>query len=295
MEFTSLNKCPLCDSDKIGTFKKGTINTENISTDDFKITDSTYGSVWDFSKCSSCSFVFSNPRIDEKSLIEFYSELEDNEYTDEWEGREKNFRTIIKRLGKFEISGNKLLDIGAASGIFVRLAAENGYSAEGIEPSTQLAREAGEKFGIKIFEGTIDDYSSDGQFSVVTLLDLIEHVNDPAEFMDKVSPLVKKGGILVIVTPDIQSIPPKILRNRWWHYRTAHVNFFSLRSLAFLLERSGFIIEKKYRYAWNFSFYYVLTRLFPSLKKNKGLQKVLKRLNLKLQLFDSWEIYARKS
>ncbi len=295
MEFTSLNKCPLCDSDKIGIFKKGTINTENISTDDFKITDSTYGSVWDFSKCSSCSFVFSNPRIDEKSLIEFYSELEDNEYTDEWEGREKNFRTIIKRLGKLEVPGNKLLDIGAASGIFVRLAAENGYSAEGIEPSAQLAREAGEKFGIRIFEGTIDDYSSDGQFSVVTLLDLIEHVNDPAEFMDKVSPLVQKRGILVIVTPDIQSIPPKILRNRWWHYRTAHVNFFNLRSLSFLLERSGFIIEKKYRYVWNFSIYYILTRLFPSLKNRKGLQKVLKRLNLKLQLFDSWEIYARKS
>lgn len=295
MEFTSLNKCPLCGSDKIGTFKKGTINTEKISTDDFKITDSTYGSIWDFSKCSSCSFVFSNPVIDEGSLIDFYSELEDNEYSDEWEGREKNFRTIIKRLGKMEISGNNLLDIGAASGIFVKLAGENGYIAEGIEPSAQLVLEAKKKFGITIFEGTIDNYKTDNQFSIVTLLDLIEHVNDPAGFMRRISPLVKKGGLLVIVTPDIQSIPPKILRKRWWHYRTAHVNFFSLRSLIFLLEKNGFVIEKKYRYAWNFSFYYILTRLFPALKKRKGLQKLLKRLNLKLQLFDSWEIYARKN
>ncbi len=89
-------------------FKEGTINTETISAEDFKITDSTYGSIWDFSKCSSCSFVFSNPRIDEESLIEFYSKIEDKEYTDEWEGREKNFRTIIKRLKKMTINKSSL-------------------------------------------------------------------------------------------------------------------------------------------------------------------------------------------
>ncbi len=295
MEFTKLERCPLCRSEKIDVFKKGTINTETISAEDFKITDSTYGSVWDFSKCSSCSFVFSNPRMDEKSLIEFYSKIEDSEYTDEWEGREKNFRTIIKRLEKIETGGKMLLDIGAASGIFVKLAIEKGYNATGIEPSTQLVNEANEKFGVKIIKGTIEDFEAREQYDIVTLLDLIEHVNDPESFLKKVSPLIKKGGVLVIVTPDINSIATRLLGNRWWHYRTAHINFFNINSITYLLEKFGFVIEKKYRFAWNFTFFYLITRLMPSLKKKRGLQKTLKRLNLKLQLFDSWEIYARKS
>ncbi len=295
MEFTRLNRCPLCNSGDLEVFKKGTINTETINAEDFKITDSTYGSLWDFSKCNSCSFVFSNPRIDEKSLIEFYSHLEDKEYTDEWEGREKNFRTIIKRLKKMSINGNMLLDIGAASGIFVKLAAEQGYNAAGIEPSAQLVNEAKEKFGVDILKGTIEDFDPREQYDIITLLDLIEHVNDPASFLKKVSPLIRKGGVLVIVTPDINSFAAKLFGKRWWHYRTAHVNFFNLKSLTFLLEKLGFVIEKKKRFAWNFTFFYLITRIFPSIKGKKPLQKILKRLNLKLQLFDSWEIYARKS
>ena len=295
MEFTRLSNCPLCSSENISTYKKGTINPVKVNKEDFRITDSTYGSVWDFSSCSFCSFVFSNPMIDEKSLIGFYTELEDKEYSEEWEGREKNFRTIIKRLNKMPKPGNKLLDIGAASGIFVKLAEENEYSAEGIEPSSQLAREAKERFGVNIIEGTIDDYDAKTQFDIVSLLDLIEHVNDPSDFIRRVSPHVRKGGILVIVTPDIKSIPARIFKNKWWHYRTAHVNFFSLESLTYLMEKYGFVIEKKHRYAWNFSLFYIVSRLFPSVKKRKGLQLLLKRLNLRLQLFDSWEIYARKS
>jgi len=295
MKFTRLERCPLCNSGEINTFKKGTIDPENIRSEDFKITDSTYGSVWDFSQCGHCSFVFSNPRIDEKSLVEFYAGIEDSEYTDEWEGRGKNFGTILKRLGKMEGKLDRLLDIGAASGIFVKLALENGYKATGIEPSVQLVKEAKEKFGIGLIRGTVENYEAREQFDVVTLLDLIEHVNDPEEFLKKVSPLIRQGGILVIVTPDISSIPPKLMGNRWWHYRTAHVNFFNLKSLTYLLKKLGFSIEKKHRFAWNFTPFYLITRLIPSLKKRKGLQKLLKRLHLKLQFFDSWEIYARKN
>ncbi len=295
MEFTRLDRCPLCNSDDLKIFKEGTINTETISAEDFKITDSTYGSIWDFSKCSSCSFVFSNPRIDEESLIEFYSKIEDKEYTDEWEGREKNFKTIIKRLKKMNVQGSSLLDIGAASGIFVKLAREEGYNAVGIEPSAQLVNEAKEKFGVDIIKGTVEDFDAREQFDIVSLLDLIEHVNDPESFLKKVSPQIRKGGVLVIVTPDINSFAAKLFGNRWWHYRTAHVHFFNLKSLTYLLEKLGFVIEKKHRFAWNFTFFYLITRIFPSLKRKRALQKTLKRLNLKLQLFDSWEIYARKS
>lgn len=295
MNLTNLNKCPLCGSENIKVYRKGTIDPGKINSDNFRITDSSYGSLWNFSRCRKCTYVFSNPLIDEKSLIEFYSELEDNEYSDEWEGRAKNFLTIFRELEKISKPGNSLLDIGAASGIFVNLAKERGYDAEGIEPSGYLADEAEKKFNIKLFRGTIENFKTDKKYSVLTLLDIIEHLRDASSFMEKIVPFIDKKGILVIVTPDINSIPARIFGKKWWHYRIAHLNFFNLRSIEFLLKKSGFEIIKKRRYAWNFSFYYILSRIFPSLKEKKGLQKILKRLNLKLQLFDSWEIYARKN
>jgi hypothetical protein len=99
--------------------------------------------------------------------------------------------------------------------------------------------------------------------------------------------------MLVIVTPDIGSLAARLMGGRWWHYRAAHVNFFNRRCLERLLNAHGFEIALRKRFAWNFSAYYLLTRLLPFLK-GRALQGPLKKLHLQLHLFDSWEVYARK-
>lgn len=267
-----------------------------LQTDDFKITDSHYGSLWTFFSCSNCSFVFSNPYIPGEYITEFYAQLEDREYSEEAEGRAKNFKTLLKRL-KCLTPGNTLLDIGAASGIFLDLALQEGYDIEGIEPSEYLVKEAEKRYGIHLFKGTMENYiqSKPGKtFSIITLLDIIEHLVEPDDFMKKLDHLIEDNGFLVIVTPDINSLAARITGSRWWHFRIAHINFFNRESLEYLLQKHDYKIILKKRYVWNFSLFYLVTRIFPSLKYKRPLQKVLKRLHLKLPLFDSWEIYARK-
>lgn len=288
-------RCPICDSKKIAVFKRGTFTPEGISSDNFKITDSRYGSLWNFFSCKNCSFVFSNPYIPEEYIVKFYSELNDKEYSSEADGRSKNFRLIIKRLRKIEKPGNNLLDIGAASGIFLNIAYKEGYNISGIEPSDFLVKEAKKLYGINIFKGTINDFKTSENFSVITLLDILEHLVNPDKFISKIKDLIKQNGVLVIVTPDINSFTAKFFGKRWWHYRIAHINFFNLKSINILLKKYGFEIIKKKRYAWHFSSFYLITRIFPSLKNKKTLQKALKLIKFKLQLFDSWEIYARKN
>ena len=87
--------CPLCRSEDITLFKKGTFDPETIKTENFKITDSAYGSLWTFFSCKNCNFVFSNPYVPEEHITDFYSQLEDHEYSAEAEGRTKNFKTIF--------------------------------------------------------------------------------------------------------------------------------------------------------------------------------------------------------
>jgi len=295
MDLLERKNCPNCRSDSIQLYKKGTIDPNQLKSEDFKITDSHYGSLWTFFSCHNCNFVFANPYPAETAIIQFYSDLVDNEYHSEAEGRTKNFQIIINRLSILDKPDNTLLDIGAASGIFLNLARKAGYETFGIEPSAQLAKEAQQQYGINLFKGTIAQFPQDQQFSTITLLDILEHLVDPDQFMNQVASLIKKDGILIVVTPDINSITQKVLGKRWWHYRTAHLNFFNLKSLNYLLNKHGFSIIQKKRFAWHFSLYYLVTRFFPQLKGNNSLQKLLKSISLKLNLFDSWEIYAKKN
>jgi 2-polyprenyl-3-methyl-5-hydroxy-6-metoxy-1,4-benzoquinol methylase len=293
MKLYAVDRCPICQSPHIALFKKGTIVPEKISTADFKITDSHYGSRWTFFSCRNCGFVFANPAPAKETIEQFYAALADEEYSQEDEGRGRNFSTILKRLRSYAQPGSLLLDVGAASGIFLNLARSAGYRVAGIEPSTALVADAGKLYGLKLFCGTVEQFTASEKFAVITSLDVLEHVTDPGDFLKVLNGFLAPGGMLVIVTPDISSLAARIMGGRWWHYRVAHLNFFNRRSLGRLLENHGFEIILSKRFAWNFSAYYLLTRLLPFLK-GKALQKPLKKLNLKLQLSDSWEIYARK-
>jgi hypothetical protein len=155
--------------------------------------------------------------------------------------------------------------------------------------------EARKTYNIEILRGTIDDVAVSKRYSVITLLDIIEHLVDPAAFLAKVDKRLSSGGFLVLVTPDINSLAAQLAGRRWWHYRMAHLNFFNLKSLNHLLNKMGYQVVLKKRYIWHFSFYYLITRLYPALKEKKSLQKVFKSIHLKLNFFDSWEIYARKT
>ena len=299
MELKHRKACPLCRSENIKLFKKGTFDPESVQTENFKITDSQYGSLWTFFSCKNCGFVFSNPYIPKENIVEFYSQLEDHEYSTEAEGRSKNFKTVLKRLKGLTGAAqeNTLLDIGAASGIFLNMALREGYQTTGIEPSGFLVEEAEKQYGLHLFKGTVADFQPDKKFSVIALLDILEHLVEPEAFMTTVDDLIDDNGILVIVTPDINSFAARFTGKRWWHFRIAHINFFNRKSLEYLLKKHEYEILLKKKYVWNFSLFYLVTRIFPSLKNLKGkkaLQNVLKRLHLKLPLFDSWEIYARK-
>ncbi len=294
METVPRTQCPLCGSSDIHEFRRGTLDPQLLSPADFRITDSRYGSLWSFKRCGDCRFVFADPAPTQESLAALYTALEDEEYGAEAENRGRNFKTILDRLEKIIPARGNLLDVGAASGIFMQLAGERGFQAEGVEPSIRLVQEARRRYGLDILQGTTDQLPPASRFNVITCLDLIEHLADPLPALQKIIRHLEPGGIFVVVTPDIRSLAARIAGRRWWHYRTAHVNFFSRPALERLMRLLGMEIVSRHRYAWHFSMFYLATRLLPSLGKNATLQRVLKRINCKLQLMDSWEIYARK-
>ena len=179
MNLVKRESCPLCNSRHTRAYRAGTFNPKNLNSLHFRITDSGYGQRWHLCRCTDCHFVFANPYLPEKEIIQFYSQLVDQEYSVEAAGRSKNFKTILGRLKCLAKPGDALLDVGAASGIFLNLARQAGYQAEGVEPSAYLVAEADKNYGIQLLKGTIDEVPVGSQFSVITLLDIIEHLVDP--------------------------------------------------------------------------------------------------------------------
>jgi hypothetical protein len=69
------------------------------------------------------------------------------------------------------------------------------------------------------------------------------------------------GGLLVIVTPDISSLAARVMGHRWWHFRSAHIGYFSRQTMLAALESAGFQVEKIVPYTWWFPLGYVMKRL----------------------------------
>jgi 2-polyprenyl-3-methyl-5-hydroxy-6-metoxy-1,4-benzoquinol methylase len=297
-KFARAEMCPVCSSPRLRSHKKGTFDYALLKKDQIKITDSEYGKVWDLSECQDCGHIFADPCPRPEFIFSLYSQVEDPVYDEEAEGRSRNFLRILASLEKLLPARGRLFDVGAATGILLRLARERGWSAEGIEASEWAVAFAAENYAIRLNQGFFEEAPlAPCSYQAVTMVDFIEHTPTPREAVAKANKILAPGGILCLVTPDIHSRAARLAGMRWWHLRPGHLAYFSLPSLRKLLSEAGFEIVKRKKYAWTFSAYYVLSRIktFGILTKNLHAASFLKRIQLKLALGDSFEIYAKKS
>jgi 2-polyprenyl-3-methyl-5-hydroxy-6-metoxy-1,4-benzoquinol methylase len=273
------------------TFDIGTLTEEN------KITDSDYGKIWDLDRCKNCTHVFANPIPSPTFIQSLYAKTEDPDYEEESLGRGKNFQRILAALGKIHPQKGTLLDVGAATGIFLDLARERGWDPEGVEPSAWAVQVAKDKYGLTLKEGSLETAELRREsYTAVSLIDFIEHISQPYLALTKVREALKPGGTLCLVTPDIQSLAARAMGKGWWHFRPGHLAYFSKKSLLTLLERSGFQVLKWRRYVWTFSAHYLLSRmvLLKFFVKNPRMALFWKTIPIKLALRDSFEVYAKK-
>ena len=173
-------KCCLCGSNRLILLKKSNFKN-TISTNDFAITDHRYGLVNDIFKCQNCNLI-QCPNI--KNVERFYRDLKDENYLLSTPQRELQIKEIIKFITKFKNKG-KLLDVGAGTGILVA-EAQNYFESEGIEPSKWMCEIATNKH-LKVYNCIIKNYKNKIRYDVITLIDVLEHVNDPISIIEEIS------------------------------------------------------------------------------------------------------------
>jgi SAM-dependent methyltransferase len=115
-----------------------------------------------------------------------------------------------------------------------------------VEISVAQARYGENRQGLPIFAGRLEDaHFPDASFDLVHASHLIEHLNDPAFFLDEVARVLSPGGLLVLTTPNSDGLQARLLGRRWRSAIYDHLYLFSLRTLRALLEAKGFAVERE--------------------------------------------------
>jgi 2-polyprenyl-3-methyl-5-hydroxy-6-metoxy-1,4-benzoquinol methylase len=150
---------------------------------------------------------------------------------------------MIKGINRFKKTG-KILDIGCGAGIFLDYARKLGWDTYGIELTESNYRFAKYNLGLNVFQGKIEDFEFRGNyFDSITMLDALEHTEDPLKILKKVKYLLKDDGLLCLETPNASSVYHLFLGKRWISFsEVSHIYFFNKQALEKLLHNLGFKI-----------------------------------------------------
>lgn len=214
-------------------------------------------SMLNYEYCKSCNLVFMNPVPNQNWYNTFYAESF-------WEQKgivknmDKARNKILKqgrwgsklyRFLKMHIPASKsidhILEVGCGYGLIVRALAER-FHAEphGVEPSPFVSNIASKQTGIKIVASNMDELSgkeASTRYDLIVNSHMLENIVDLQKAMTTYRTLLKKGGLLLIDTPNLF-----IQRS----LGIVHPYVFCERSLRFLLQDSGFKVLGLKKSGW---------------------------------------------
>jgi len=172
----------------------------------------------------------------------------------------------IKTIGKY-LSSGKLLEVGPGSGDVLTRLLRLGYDVEAIEHSEVLAKNVRDNLGVKVKVGSFEDIDIDcGSYDAYMSFHVIEHVTDVISHLKKASAIVKDGGYALIATPHAGSWEQKLPLALSPNYSTAHFQLFSIDSLTYCLENTGWKIVEVATPSYVSSWLRVLTAIIRRLK-----------------------------
>ncbi len=210
-----------------------------LSVKDYLVSGESFDLVYD----GDLDFLKTIPRPKPENLPKYYESQDYISHTDEKRGLFSSLYQFVKKWSlhkktKLIFEQNEgtgsLLDVGAGTGDFLKIAKEKGWQVHGMEPNKNASKLASKK-GIEL-KSTLNDFAGK-KFDVVTLWHVLEHIPNLDETILQLSNLVKQDGTLIIAVPNFKSYDAKYYGKFWaafdaprhlWHFSKKSIeSFFS--------------------------------------------------------------------
>lgn len=217
---------------------------------------------WGFLKCADpdCGLVWLYPTPSMADLGKAYKSYythqvqEMRKGTTPWRGlrwahdtlwrltRVHHQRARLSFMYLHDTTPGRLLDIGCGDGSRLARMRTLGWRVEGQEVDPQVAAVAGIDHEIPVHLGALNDINfPSSTFDAITMNHVIEHVFDPLDVLKECHRILRPGGVLVAVTPNVESYGHTLF-GRWWRglEPPRHLHLFSQATMHRLALRAGF-------------------------------------------------------
>ena len=134
----------------------------------------------------------------------------------------------------------RILDIGCGDGTFIKLMADHGWDATGLDPALPFIATPENLAGkSRLIGGTFADVPQNELYDVVTLWDVVEHVEQPHKLISDAAAHVAPGGMLIVETGNYQSAGRISSGDEWWNYQMDHRWYLAPPQLESMMKASG--------------------------------------------------------
>jgi SAM-dependent methyltransferase len=137
-------------------------------------------------------------------------------------------------------AGRRVLDVGCGSGEFLQRMRTRGWDVVGVEPDPVAAARA-RSAELDVRDGSLADAAfADDTFDAIVLSHVIEHVHDPIALLRECGRVLRPGGVLLIMTPNLERIGHRRFGADWRGLEPPrHLHLFSSRSLSTSVRLAG--------------------------------------------------------
>jgi 2-polyprenyl-3-methyl-5-hydroxy-6-metoxy-1,4-benzoquinol methylase len=205
---------------------------------------------FDFVKCRHCGLLHVNPQLTAEIQDSIYKQSKTADYwikvqkktkEQSWNA-EKKYLPALQELRRIYPKGGKLLDVGCSIGQFLTLARDYDWDVQGVELNADAAAIARSDYGLRVYEKKLEEVGfADGEFDIVTLWGVLEHLTDPNDMLQTIRRVLKKDGLVLFFVPNGHSL---IIRMTREHNSTvsgrAHLWYFTPETIDKILRKNGF-------------------------------------------------------
>ena len=260
-------------------------------------------------QCLVCKHIFADINLNESQIKKIYSNNyffgeEYINYLDDKNQIIKNslirLKVIKKYISKYNLKN--IFEIGCAYGFFLNTVKKNFDRIGGVDVNKEAINFAKNKLKLNVSNDNFLtlDKNVINQYNIFCMFDVIEHLQSPEKYLEKISQCSSKDSLIIITTGDIESINAKINGKNWrLIHPPSHIHYFSKKTIKLLLEQKGFdVLSISYcGYYRNFSF--ILNKISFFKKYFSFFLRLLKYLKLLnsdiyLNLYDIMIIVAKK-